>query len=533
MSPSPTPSSSTQSGSAASSHPSGTPTLILPAREGEYGGDHQRPSTSSSHKSSPRPGNRSFTDPDPTHLRIKKRIILCCDGTWQDGITVKERWGYTNVLRLARAINHVDARIAPPMPQIVFYQSGVGTESSTYAAVLDGATGATLGDKVQEAYAFIAHNYVPGDEIFLFGFSRGAYTARMIAEVIGHIGVLDRTEMDHFAQIFINFQKRGKATNASETAELDAKLAPWTGSDSPGRKRANYEDDSFSVKCVGVFDTVGSLGLPEELTMNSKKIKTLFGFSDSKLGLHVERAYQALALNETRADFNCNKFYQQEEGKCKHQILKQCWFAGSHSDIGGGWEEHDLSDLTLFWMAAQVGDILSLDIKYLASIPNPNAPWGEQEPHDSVKGVFALADTIKRHFPTSFNPVTQETIHQSVLYQDTILPDIKDVLAQNPELLNDLMPLEEELKANWPYVSPADGESKRNARGNKTAKVNVTRHRSLMVRTRDVVTRRSMTESRTKSPLSPKSPQRSKNWLTRISEEISLGAFVRDLMDRT
>ncbi len=96
------------------------------------------------------------------------------------------------------------------------------------------------------------------------------------------------------------------------------------------------------IRCVGVFDTVGSLGLPEELAFGSKRIKTLFGFPDSVLGDHVERAYQALALNETRADFvssyrisrtsvilmsvqDCNKFHQSEEGRRKKQVLKQVW----------------------------------------------------------------------------------------------------------------------------------------------------------------------------------------------------------------
>lgn len=101
---------------------------------------------------------------------------------------------------------------------------------------------------------------------------------------------------------------------------MDVKLAPWTRHDSPGKVRADYDRDSFVIKyvsflvhaetthqlsarCVGVFDTVGSLGLPEELSFGSRKIKTLFGFPDSILGDHIERAYQALALNETRADF--------------------------------------------------------------------------------------------------------------------------------------------------------------------------------------------------------------------------------------
>ncbi|KAI0322651.1 hypothetical protein OF83DRAFT_1167349 [Amylostereum chailletii] len=432
-----------------------------------------------------------MTDPDPSRLKIKKRIVVCCDGTWQDGITVKERWQYTNILRLSRAINHVDERFMPPKPQIVFYQSGVGTENSVYSALLDGATGASLGDKVQEAYAFIAHNYEPGDEIFLFGFSRGAYTARMVATMIEKIGVLDRTEMDHFASIFINFQKRGKEKNPSEIEKLDKKLAPWTQHNSPGKIRADFDGDTFSIKCIGVFDTVGSLGLPEELTMIPGKIKTLFGFPDSVLGPHIENAYQALALNETRADFTCNKYFQTEEGRQKKQVLKQCWFAGCHSDIGGGYEVHDLADVTMTWMAAQIGDILSLDVKYLFSLMKPNAPWGAQEPHDPATGIFVLADKIKRPLPTEYSLITHEMIHSSVQCQDTVSQHVKDLLARHPELVAPLLPLEEEAKVNWHYPpGPSAGIDSPNDHGNKTAKAALGRRWPSLGRAKEVFARK-------------------------------------------
>ncbi|KAI0001828.1 hypothetical protein BJV77DRAFT_16954 [Russula vinacea] len=354
---------------------------------------------------------RSQTDINLKPFSLKKRIIVCCDGTWQDGVASSERWKYTNILRLSRAIHRIDDRHIPPVPQIVFYQAGVGTESHRSEALFDGATGADLGDKVEEAYGFIAHNYEPGDEIFLFGFSRGAYTARMVAMVIKEIGVLDRTDMDYFAYIFAELQARGKSQDKDQIESSDAKLATWTKHDSPGKARAYYDGNSFAIKCIGVFDTVGSLGLPKELSFGSTKGRTLFGFPDSILGEHVERAYQALALNETRADFNSNKFHLSEEGIRKGQILKQCWFAGSHADIGGGYKERDLSDITLFWMVANIENMISIDTRYMFSLLQPNDPWGAQKPHDPRTGVFVLADTIQRQPPTSFNPITHESIH--------------------------------------------------------------------------------------------------------------------------
>ncbi|KAH9936997.1 uncharacterized protein B0H18DRAFT_866901 [Fomitopsis serialis] len=397
------------------------------------------------------PPLRTTTYPPHSVSVLKKRIVVCCDGTWQDGTVVDAQWKYTNVLRLARAVRHVDTRVNPPVHQVVFYQSGVGSANNFYSELVDGATGASLADKVEEAYAFITQNYHPGDEILLFGFSRGAYTARTIAALIGRIGVLSRTEMDHFADIFIALQKLGNQDDLDpeEKALLETKIAPWTGPDSPGCRRATGGPEGFSVKCVGVFDTVGSVGLPEELTKLSKSVKTLFGFHSTELGPHIEKAYQALALNERRADFNCAKFRQTEAGRMKQQVLRQCWFAGCHSDIGGGYREPDLANLTLAWMAAHVGDILYLDTDYLGSRLEAVQPWGELPPHDSIVGIFELAEKIQRELPVKTDSVTHETIHPSVLMQKNPIPELADIIKKNPSIVCGLLPLEQELQRNW------------------------------------------------------------------------------------
>lgn len=408
----------------------------------------------------PSPGYKSpsrlSTDPSHTYsseffsLKMPKRIIVCCDGTWQDGVGSEERSLYTNILRLARMIDHEDRRFQPAISQVVFYQSGIGSDRNLFSKYVEGTTGGSLGDKVEEAYAFIAHNYRPGDEIFLFGFSRGAYTARMVAMFIGEIGILNRTDMDHFASIFLTYQKLAKCKDPVEAENLRHKISPWTRNDSPGKVRAGSGEREFSIKCLGVFDTVGAFGLPGELSPRSKETLNIFGFPDKILGEHIERAYHALALNETRLDFNCAKLEQTAAGREKKQVLKECWFTGSHSDIGGGYQEHDLSHLTLTWMAAQVGDILSLDMKYMASLFHPVAPWGKQKPHDSATGIFMLGRTIKRKIPTSWNEVTHECLHASVLEQDSLNPDLAAIIAKNPKLVRPLLPLEEEVKQNWP-----------------------------------------------------------------------------------
>ncbi|KAF8445896.1 hypothetical protein L210DRAFT_881927 [Boletus edulis BED1] len=385
-------------------------------------------------------------------LKTNKRIIVCCDGTWQDGVGVKERWKRTNVLKLSRALKHHDERTKCMTPQVVFYQTGIGSSPNFYSEYIQAATGASLAEKVQEAYAFITQNYCSGDEIFLFGFSRGAYTVRMVAMFIGAIGVLDKTDMDDFGDIFVAYQKLGKSNDPAEIAKLQAKLAPWTSPTSRGKSRATSKDHPFSIKCVGVFDTVGSLGLPEEITHKSPSIKSIFGFPNAELGEHIERAYQTLAINETRLDFNCNKFEQTQGGRRKGQILKQCWFSGEHSDIGGGWHDHDLSDLTLFWMVANIEDMLCVDLEYIRSLPDPVAPWGKQPPHDSRTGIFALTLENTRSLPIKTDSITHQTIHPSVLEQDHRSPQLLQRIQNNPLLMCSLLPLEEEMRRSWPYV---------------------------------------------------------------------------------
>ncbi|KAM6498074.1 Uncharacterized alpha/beta hydrolase domain (DUF2235) domain containing protein [Amanita muscaria] len=385
-----------------------------------------------------------------------KRIIVLCDGTGQCGLS-QERSEYTNIMRLARSVNFQDDRKNQPIPQIVSYLPGVGSDANIFSQVIDV-------DKIESGYGFIAQNYQPGDEVFLFGFSRGAYTARMIATLIGEIGILDRKDMDSFADICRAYKEIGASEDTAEIAKLKSKLFRWTDPKSPGKQRADPDGDGFTIKCIGVFDTVSSIGLPEEMTF-TRGIRPLFGVSDKTLGKHVEKGYHALALGEDRADWNCLKFEQTDIGKQKGQILKQCWFAGTHSDIGGGFPEHDLADITLMWMAvshftrlftlyslvglqAQVGDMLSLNSEYLSGFTQPVAPWGKQIPHNPRTGVFELTITTPRE-PPSTDPKTAECVHPSVREQK--INPTEDLLQKYPELLYNLTRLEEEWRDNWPY----------------------------------------------------------------------------------
>ncbi|MDB5373152.1 MAG: hypothetical protein JWP04_1794 [Belnapia sp.] len=319
----------------------------------------------------------------------KKRLVVCCDGTWQDNDTGTD---FTNVTRMARAVLPHDLRSAEPVAQIVYYLAGVGTSGGTIDRLFGGGLGLGLSRNVRDAYAFIAHNYCDGDEIFLFGFSRGAYTARSVAGLIGWSGLLHKRDMDDFALLWEGYRLR------LEPGQSDPRLQ------FPDRHIA------VPVQCVGVWDTVGSLGVPGNL---DRAFAEFYEFYDTGLGAHVAHAFQALALDERRVDFAPAVWFQPPDAPTG-QVLRQVWFAGVHSDIGGGYPDHGLADLTMAWMAGEVEPLLALDADYLALRQDRSACWGLGRAHDSAAGLFQLRPTKSRQPFAQQGGITGEALHASL-----------------------------------------------------------------------------------------------------------------------
>ena len=317
-----------------------------------------------------------------------KRLVVCCDGTWNDS---DEGTGYTNVARLAWAIKPVDAK---GVPQIVFYQSGVGTQGDKISQIASGALGMGLSHNMRDAYAFICNNYCEGDEIFLFGFSRGAYTARCVGGLIGFAGLLAKQDLDRFLELWRAYKEK----NAGGLASFDA------------RKK------DASIKCIGVWDTVGSVGIPEDLAKFDLFFKKYYGFFDSDLGAHVEHAFHALALDERRKNFVPTLWTQKPEGKAKGQELKQVWFAGVHSDVGGGYAEHGTADIALAWMASEVSPYLELNFDYLKLRRDLSQKWALGVLHESYKDFWTkLPDGERRRAPFAADQTKSfEKLHASV-----------------------------------------------------------------------------------------------------------------------
>lgn len=246
--------------------------------------------------------------------------MICCDGTWQSSVSSKDNVP-SNVTRLCRVIARTGKDKHDPNKkwhQLVYYDSGVGTGNlSGSEAKRQGGTGAGLAENVIEAYNFIVLNYQPGDEIFCFGFSRGAYTARAVAGLVTDIGVIKTTEMQLFPSIYRAYMSNDEMLPFRETqawkdfvegklTKKGEELMKAGGIQSLRDKVESYEiiphkgllaaEASRKVKVVGVWDTVGSLGVPDVAWFDNEKYRSKYAFhnvrlNESKYHLRVWRRH--------------------------------------------------------------------------------------------------------------------------------------------------------------------------------------------------------------------------------------------------
>jgi uncharacterized protein (DUF2235 family) len=331
---------------------------------------------------------------------MPKRLIVCADGTWNKVEKAKSgKHLSTNVAKMAAAILPVDSR---GTKQLLCYLEGVGTHRGEW--VQGGMFGLGISRNISRAYEFLARSYEPDDEIWLFGFSRGAFTARSLAGMIRDCGLLLPTNIDKVSLAMSLYRDRYDDT-------------------APDAPRARIFRNTYSyepgIKFIGVWDTVGALGVPGVHLWLARLLGIEWQFHDTKLSRTVENAYHALAIHERRSDFEPTLWEKQEGPGASQQTLKQVWFSGVHSDVGGGYAAAALSDVALTWMienAAHCGlafreDFLS-DPRWFAATP-------EGQQHDSFDFPFSWLDTLRRRKgDRAFNakgPNTFESIDPSVL----------------------------------------------------------------------------------------------------------------------
>lgn len=268
-----------------------------------------------------------------------KTLIVCCDGTWNHP---DQGGGPTNVVKMSRAVSPFGEG---GRPQVVYYDEGVGT-GHFMDRFLGGTVGLGLNRNVQQAYQFLVRNYEHGDKIVMFGFSRGAFTVRSLAGLIGKFGLLRKGDLD---KLNILYELYRKGTDD----ELEANKI----------KVEAHPDIDF----LGVWDTVGTLGIPVGAFRWIGK--SWYDFHDVKLNAKVKHACHAMAVDERRGPFRPTRWktFTPEKGSllAPDQTVWQVWFSGVHSNVGGGYPDRVLSDLAFLWMADQARPFLSFDEDYL------------------------------------------------------------------------------------------------------------------------------------------------------------------------
>ncbi len=294
-----------------------------------------------------------------------RRLVLCFDGTWNK---VESR---TNVSRLFELI--LD-RAADGGEQLKFYDEGVGSaaEATTpWKRIKDGLLGGIFGDGIQrnvlQAYCWLIEHYDspsagPHPEIFIFGFSRGAFTARLLAGLLGASGLLKRQAVMEYGK-----PRRSQVTWDNGLVQLAwSRYKPgrsaWrsVGHRGPGRHVNDWEKIALAVpvRLLGVWDTVGRYGVPT-WSWGSGFFKPI-RFGDSLIGRHVEHARHAMAIDEHREDFNIRLWEGASATWASARVsdlpvttIHQRWFAGAHAQVGGGYENDLLCHHPLQWMAEE------------------------------------------------------------------------------------------------------------------------------------------------------------------------------------
>jgi uncharacterized protein (DUF2235 family) len=289
-----------------------------------------------------------------------KRWILCLDGTWNSTYARKKRddghevFKPSNVLKLGRAVLPFDE--ASGWHQIVYYDVGVGALSkhagssnrllATADKLLGGAFGAGFEANVEDALTFLVNNLGPGDEVFLFGFSRGAATARAVTRFLDWAGGLPVKGDAYYLPRFFREYVVSHGTRSAEQVRraIDADRAAERKPLSP---LAPFQP--VDVAFLGVWDTVMALGSRFRGRGNSTSTASRSFHVGPLPARCVRHARQALAVDEARYDFRPEVWTDQHPG----QTLEQRWFAGVHSNVGGGYVDDGLANVAFHWILAE------------------------------------------------------------------------------------------------------------------------------------------------------------------------------------
>lgn len=356
-----------------------------------------------------------------------KRIVICLDGTWNSPNEVKKRasgarvFKPSNVLKICRGVLPVDEQSTV---QVSYYDLGVGSLEkhegvSNYwlhkaDKIFGGVWGAGFEGNVEDAAHFIIHNYQPGDEIYLFGFSRGAATARALANFLNWLGGIPTKDQAYYVPALFRKYLSSGGQYDLEKAKVEVVVATTR----EGREPKYMGDfQTGRVAFLGVWDTVMSLGgRLNARNDNTTEKKRAFHTQSAPPGI-VKVARQALAIDERRWDFR-PEIWQKTNGHAADQSLKQCWFAGAHSNTGGGLLYDGLANCSLEWMKEEMGKSglgLAFDTNFLCHYVS----YPQDDAHDSYSGMYKVFDGVRWRLNKGVRNIDQSAetncrVHKSV-----------------------------------------------------------------------------------------------------------------------
>ena len=344
-----------------------------------------------------------------------RRLVICADGTWNTADELKR--GHktpTNVTKMARTICPV---ADDGTSQLIYYQQGVGTHMG-FDRLLGGAFGHGIDRNIQDAYRFLVDNYANGDELFLFGFSRGAYTVRSLVGMIRKCGILLPEHTDMIPEAYQMY--RGELHPRDEEAQ---------------RFRDRFSKQ-MRVKFVGVWDTVGSLGIPVRWLNFLTRRK--YAFHDVTLSSHVDNAFHALAIDERRKPFSPTLWAVQPPAPDQpRQRVEQVWFAGVHSNVGGGYPDAGLSDCAFGWMVAKAKECgLAFDEPHLEHLLHAD-PAGKLE--NSLPGFRLFGAKWRQVGPPRLDEQTGKPIETCEDVHESVHERMRRVTGYRPPNLDDYL----------------------------------------------------------------------------------------------
>jgi uncharacterized protein (DUF2235 family) len=310
---------------------------------------------------------------------MPKNIAMLFDGTWNKPAEFQQDAGSKCDTNVRRFYNSIDTFADDGREQVAAYDFGVGTEWLN--AVRGGAFGRGLDTHIRKAYEHLCRIYEPDDKVYVLGFSRGAYSARSMVGLIRNSGVLREANAVKVDEAYELYRKRDRSADTPGAVEF--------------RRRYSRE---IEIEFLGVWDTVGSLGIP--FTVFQELNDERYGFHDTKLSRIVKNAFQGLAIDEHREPYKPTFMIQQKNAG--EQRLEQVWFAGAHSDVGGGYPDQPLSDPPLRWMQRRAKEC-GLNVEVLPERADDAAKRAEYlaEGHDSfgeflAGGYAAIAERYYR-----------------------------------------------------------------------------------------------------------------------------------------